>query len=325
MRVDYLWLSGTLSRLLFPLLFISCNFNTPDLSQQPIIQVNSSQLLAFEFAQQLAKELRPLNALAINDKKVLRKTKNQILNRYIIFSIHKEWATLNNIFVSSKELESEIQSIRQQYPDDLSFKTSLAEEGLDMLTWKKQLRLSLLQKKVHAKLTESLPPPTEKEIKSYYKENLHQFLQKPQIKVQQIVVNSKYNAEEILKLLKKGGKPEEIAKKLSITPESRNGGHLGWIEESTLQLFHSGSPPPLRQWSQVAKSPFGYHIFRILGKRDQKTSLLNEVLIEIKQILVEKKKQDYFAKWLEKQLQAITIHKDEALIQSILVKTQGTL
>ena len=311
--------------LISSLFFISCNFNKPDLLQKPIIQVNSSKLLASEFAQLLAKELRPFSSLALNNKEIIQRAKSKILNNYIVSSIHKEWAKTNNIFISNEELESQIQIVRGQYPDDTSFKASLTEGGQNLTSWKEDLRISLLQKKVHLKLAETLPHPTEEEIKTYYKNNSHQFYKKPQVKVQQIVLNSKHEAEEVLRLLRKGKKPDKLAKKFSITPESKDGGHLGWVEEESIHLI---SPPPLprlRQWGPITKSPFGYHIFRILKKRGKEKTPFHEVHVEIKRILLEKKEQVYLSKWLEEQLQSAKIYKDEALIQGILAQTQGAL
>ena len=307
------------------LLPLSCFYTEPDLTQKAVIKVNSSQLLASDFAKQLAEELRPFDSIAISNREILKKIKNRVVENYIISVITKNWADTNNIFISNNELEMQIQTIRGHYPDDLSFRKALAEERLTIESWKKKVKDSLLQKKVQSKVSQLIPSPTEIELKSYYDNNKTQFHKRPQVKIQQIVVSTKDHAQQVLKTLKQKKEPETIAREFSITPEGKNGGYIGWIERNTSPVFDSAFDLKLKKWSPIVKGPFGYHVFRTLSKKNKRTLKFSEVRVEIQRILLEKKEQAHFAAWLEQQLRMTRVYKDKALIEGIVAKTRGKL
>ena len=310
--------------LLVYFLFVSCTWTEPDFSQKVVVQVNSSQLLATDFAKRLVEELRAFDTLAVNNQKIVNTVKDRIVQNFIISAINKEWAKDHHIFVSNDELKNHIKNIQSHYPDDISFRTSLAKEKLDITSWDEKIKDSLLQKKIQLEIAKNIPSPTQEELRDFYKDNLHQFSQKPQVKVQQIVVNTRHHAKAILKTLKKQrGNPEDIAREFSITPEGKSGGHLGWIEKDTSPIFQLAFGLRLKEWSPVVKSPFGYHIFRILGKKKKQTLTFSEARMEIQRILLGKKQQDNFLKWLQKQVRSAQIYQDTELIANIVPQPKG--
>lgn len=309
--------------IFFLLPLFSCTFHKSEWAHKTVVKVNSSKLPATHFAQRLAEELRPFNALAVNNKEILTKVKDRIVKDYIISVVTRDWAATHNIVVSRKELKTRIQDIRSHYPDDLSFRKALAEEKLTLITWSNKIKDSLLQKKVQLKMAQLVPRPTEAELKAYYKNNKSQFSREPRVQIQQIVVNTKDEARQILKALRARKDPEKMAKEFSITPEGQRGGHLGWIEKKVSPTFQSAFDLKIRRWGKIVKSPFGYHIFRVLAKKPKQILKFNEVRVEIFRILLEKREQAYFSTWLERQIRKASVYRNQALIDGIVAKTQG--
>ncbi len=303
----------------------ACQPHEPILSHKTVIKVNSSQFLALDFAKQLSEELRPFNALAVNDHTVLTKTKKRIIDNYIISSIIKDWALTRNISVSKQEVAARTRMIQRQYPDDLSFRKVLAESKIDIKSWRENVKNFLLKEKVHMKLLKKIPPPTKDEMQSYYKENKNKFKTEAQVRIQQIVVKTRESAEQIAKALRIKKNPEKIAKLFSITPEGPRGGYLGWISKNSSSVFQLAFDLELKKWSSIIKSPFGYHIFRVLDRRPPRVRPLSDsdVKNEIQHALREHKEEAHFALWLKKEISKASVYKNEDLIKSILAQTRG--
>ena len=139
------------------------------------------------------------------------------------------------------------------------------------------------------------------------------------------MVSTKDNARQLLKALKKKRDPGKLAREFSITPEGKKGGHLGWIEKDTSPIFESAFGFRLKKWGPIIKSPLGYHVFRVLGKKPKQIPKFNKIRVEIQRILLEKREQAYFSAWLERQIRIARVYKDDALIEGIVAKTRGEL
>ena len=87
-------------------------------------------------------------------------------------------------------------------------------------------------------------------------------------------------AEDVLKQVKKGGKFEDLAKKYSEDPGSKDkGGDLGWITQGqTVPEFEkSAFSLPVGQVSDLVKTQYGFHIIKVLEKETAHTTPFEQV------------------------------------------------
>ncbi len=87
-------------------------------------------------------------------------------------------------------------------------------------------------------------------------------------------------AEDVLKQVKKGGKFEDLAKKYSEDPGSKDkGGDLGWITQGqTVPEFEkSAFSQPVGQVSDLVKTQYGFHIIKVLEKETAHTTPFEQV------------------------------------------------
>jgi peptidyl-prolyl cis-trans isomerase C len=75
---------------------------------------------------------------------------------------------------------------------------------------------------------------SEKELRDYYDEHVWAFQTPEQIKIREIVVDSKEEAHEIRKLIEEGKEFEQIARERSIGATAHSGGELGWFGRGRL-------------------------------------------------------------------------------------------
>ena len=90
----------------------------------------------------------------------------------------------------------------------------------------------------------------------------------------------KKNAEDVLKQAKKGAKFEDLAKKYSEDPGSKDkGGDLGWITQGqTVPEFEKTAFGLEKgQISDLVKTQYGFHIIKVLDKETARTKTFDEV------------------------------------------------
>lgn len=316
------WKSPAMTGLfiLMTSLLSGCPSKYQKISTKPVEKVNDHILTTKQFATQLARRLRSFEALAAKDPNNIQRVKEEILRDFLVKSLTLDWARSQNIVITETALDAEVNKLRANYPDDLSFRRALAQENISFSDWREDLRYTLVEKEVFKKLNEKIRPPTDEELKRYYEDHKDRYKLKERIYIRQIVVDGEAKLDAIKADLK-GGDFEKIAKKFSITPEGKNGGFVGWIEKGTVDyfdpLFTAGGG------LQTIQSPFGFHLVKVEKKSPAATQSLDEVRESIIRDLKAQREQAEYVAWLDAQLRSSKVLKDYELINSIKVDTRG--
>ena len=132
---------------------------------------------------------------------------------------------------------------------------------------------------------------SDEQLKIQYKQNIQQYQVPSRVHAQRIVLMTvgktdaevdeiKKKAEDILKQLKSGGKFDELAKKYSEDPGSKDkGGDLGWIiQGQTVPEFEKtafGLKPG--EISDLVRTQYGFDIIKVLEKEQAHTKTFDEV------------------------------------------------
>jgi peptidyl-prolyl cis-trans isomerase C len=301
---------------------VGCTFGDSKIAAMPVVQVNDQKLTAKEFSEKLARRLKAFDALAAKDPGNVHRAKEEILKNFILQALTDNYAKKNGISISDSELEDEISKFRAGYPDDLSFRRVLAEENLSFSDWKEELRQTLLYRKVFKNITTGAAAPTNSEIQQYYDQHRDLFRRRERIYLRQIVVDDLTKAQQIRDELKKKDFAQ-VAKKVSVAPEAKQGGLVGWIEKGSVDIFDKAFSLPIGGMSPVLESGYGYHIFKVERKAPAGFASLEEVRPLIVDSLRGQKEQALFSKWLDQQIRASHVLRDNALIDSISVETRG--
>lgn len=307
--------------LFISLFLVGCNLS-PLSGHKVALDVNGNKLTAGEFAREMALRLKDQDALAAKDPKTVDQTKQRIVEDFIVQSLSNQWAKQNNLIVKTEELEEQIQKVKANYPDDLAFQQTLANEGVPFKEWREKMQATLLQKLVVKKISETAAPPADAEIKNYYENNRTQFVIREAAQVRQILLSSEGDAKSIETELRKGKSLSSLAKKYSLSPEGAQGGDVGWVEKGLSDIFEPAVKMRIGQRSNIVKSAYGYHIYEVTAHRAGRPKTLNEVKEEIRRILVEKKQQDLYLSWLDEQTRKARIFKNQELIAALKVETK---
>lgn len=135
------------------------------------------------------------------------------------------------------------------------------EEDLEQTVRERLLVGALLQSRAHADVKVSdaeveaawaAIPDSEKRVAAL-------------VHASQIVVRTKEEGEEVVKLLRRGTDFAELARARSLGPEAKNGGDLGWFERGVMPEVIDETCFTLKpgQTSGLVSSEYGYHVFQV--------------------------------------------------------------
>lgn len=135
----------------------------------------------------------------------------------------------------------------------------------------------------------------------------------------QIIVRDRRKAEEILRRLKKGEDFGRVAQEVSIGPEASLGGDLGFFGRGVMPeavdkaVFSLSSG----QISGIVKSPFGYHIFKLLARDEGGRKSFAEVREKILTDIKKQKEEKAYTGWLAGLRARAVIKRNEELLKGI--------
>ena len=232
-------------------------------------------------------------------KKVVWSSINSLVVRIVDDSLILEYGRDRGIILSEAELERAIQDIVKDYPES-NFKETLLTRCIDYNEWKERFRGQLLIKKIVKDHIDSLAPISYQAIKSYYQDKKENFRHPPRAKFMHIVTKNKREAETTLSRLKGGEDMAELVKEQSIHSGIQGDYRMNWNTEDTL-------PKPLSdiifsikvdKLSNIVKTPYGFHIIKVVERQGAGRKELPEVMGEIENRLLSIAIERHYTAWL---------------------------
>lgn len=138
---------------------------------------------------------------------------------------------------------------------------------------------------------------SEEEIKDFYEKNKEDFTPVGQIRAQHILVRTEDEADDVLERLKKGERFEDLAKAVSIDKASaKKGGDLGYFSMGQMvpEFEKAAAELEVGTLSSPVKTPFGYHIIKVLDKKEGASVEFAQVKDMIMQKLSADKQKEVF-------------------------------
>jgi parvulin-like peptidyl-prolyl isomerase len=284
--------------LVFFLSFLGgCNSWGTGLPEHIAAQVNEEQIPTEQFD----REFKELILESDKDAKEtdLGNLRRVCLDQVIERKILVQEARRLGMKVSPEELNQAISDIRTDYPGE-GFGEKLGLKGITLEEWKIRLEEKLLAEKVIRSAFRSQEKIDEKEALQYYEDHRSSFQVGQRVRARQIVVADGEEAIQILKRLKKGEAFEKVATEKSLGPEKVQGGDLGYFSPGERPTeFNHVFNMEVGAISEVIKSPYGYHIFKLEEKIEPRLVSFGEAKLGILQVLAQKKDEENYQKWLK--------------------------
>jgi parvulin-like peptidyl-prolyl isomerase len=269
-------------------------------SGQTITQTQFNDLLA-QAKRSYQTQKRPFPAAGTT---AYQQLKNQAVAYLVQRVEYQQEAAKLGVTVSDKDVAARLVKIKKQYfaGSESRYKKQLAQQGLTDAQVKDDLRASLVQEKIFAKVTANVKV-SDAEVKKYYDQHQSQYGTPEQRDVAHILVKSKSLADKLYKRAQGGENFAKLAKQYSQDPGSKKvGGKLTISKGTTVApfdqtafLLHTG------QISRPVKTTFGYHIIKALSDvKPAKVTPYAKVKKTIRTQLLQQKKSQVTTTWSTK-------------------------
>jgi peptidyl-prolyl cis-trans isomerase D len=198
------------------------------------------------------------------------------------FRFKNEKVKLDYVLIKPEDLESKIT------PDESEIKAAYEKNRANyQVPEKRVIRYALLDVNQLRQNTQV----SDDELKAQYQQDIQQYQVPNRVHVQHILLMTvgktdaeiaeiKNKAEDVLQQAKKGAKFDDLAKKYSEDPGTKDkGGDLGWITQGqTVPEFEKVAfSEPKGSISDLVKTQYGFHIIKVLDKETAHTKPFDEV------------------------------------------------
>jgi parvulin-like peptidyl-prolyl isomerase len=237
-----------------------------------------------------------------------------VVDHYLILEYGKQ----QGLSVTDEELESAVREIKKDYAEK-DFQELLLKGYIDYGEWKEGLREQLLIRKITRKASEASPQVSIEEIKAYYDSHPEEFRRPAVVRFRQIVMRTREEADNLQKRLVQGGDMAATVAQSSKVPASAGSVEPGWfakgdLDESIEKVVFS---LPVGKVSGVVETPYGFHIFEVLGRKPEGVRGLHEAITEIETKLRSERLEAFYSEWIQGLRKAIPVKIDRELLKEM--------
>ena len=311
------YLIGIYSIMFFVLIGTFCEAEQQDPVAEPIAaEVNGERILMSELDRDMKMAMAANPGLAPEaNKEAYTKMKNEILDYLINQELMFQEGKKAELLANDKEIEAETMKVKQNFRSQAEFEQALKQQGLTENKYQDLVkRVMTMRKVIDAKVRPLAKPVTDAEISSFYESHKQNFVDKEKVKASHILIKASSNAsaqekaeakekiESILKEISQDGSNfADLAKKYSQCPSASQGGDLGFFNRGDMvkPFEDSAFSMQIGQVSGIVETNFGYHIIRVVDKKQNRQLALDEVSGQIKEALSDEALNVALADWLK--------------------------
>ncbi len=279
--------------------------------------VNNELITLYDLNQKFEPYVKNIKALGYDEdmeRKTLFKVRSDVLNQLIDNMLAGQQTEKYKLTVTEKEIDSSIERIKSaRYYTDEDLRAGLAQQGLTMEDFRKEIKEQLLRGKLVNLEVKSKIVVTMQNIKSYYDSHPEKYVGEKKYNLWNIYVNiPSYAADSekqsvlrkmqvILDKLEQGQKFEDLVNGDFLTSMQAKGGELGLflLKELSPQLQKIVKNMQAGEFSSILDTEYGYQIIYVQNIIETKTKSLAEAEKEIEDILYKELVDNKYQEWLK--------------------------
>jgi peptidyl-prolyl cis-trans isomerase C len=192
-------------------------------------------------------------------------------------------AKVAGLTVSDAEVQAAVDALAESArASGESFDERLAQDGQTAEQLAEETRERLLAEKWVAQQTRG-EKPSSAEVRAWFEQHRSELDTKDEVHAQQILVATAEEAKSLLDQIRAGAPFEQLARTHGRSPDAQRGGDLGWFARGTMPRQFDDACFSLKpgQVSGVVQTSYGYHLFKVLGRRGPRKRALDEVKEEV--------------------------------------------
>lgn len=257
------------------------------------------------------------NGGAVKGHEFLGDMLTRILDKLIDDMIILDYGRAQKIIIPEEELKARFEKRKSAWRAD-ALEEFLQKSEVSYARFKATIEEQVSVQYVLENLLAEETRVSVDEIRKYYNGKSSEFKVGEQVRIRQIVTDTQEKADVLLKRLKGGENFAKLAVNHSLSPDRAKGGDSGYFERGTYPREFDEVCFKLAKGeiSNVVKSDYGYHIFKLLDKRPAHVMTLLEATPIIQQRLYEEKMLKIFPKWMEDARKGVSITVHENILES---------
>ena len=232
--------------------------------------------------------------------------KSGLMNQLIEQELIRQEAAKRGIQVADADVEAKLAEIKKAFPSEAVLAEKLKANGLDLTSFKTQIRDQLEVERVVRDVTKEggVPDP---DVRKYYDQHRELYNKQEEVHARHVLVKDEVVAKMVAAKLKAGGDFKELAKQYSEDEGSKGaGGDLGYFVRGRMvkEFEQAAFTTPVGLVTPLVKTRFGYHIIKVEDKRAPRVQPFSEVQAEIRGNLESERRRGAFGAWLDQRKQA---------------------
>ncbi len=230
-------------------------------------------------------------------------------------------ARKKNLLATDKEVDEQLAGIRQRFPSQKEFDAALEKNGFTLATLREAIRVNLTQKRLADAVASA--EVSDDEVRKQFDSNRSQYDKPAQIKASHILFRISDKSQEavaqakakiVQSKLADGAKFEDLAQQYSDDRGSAaRGGDLGYVTKGALVKEFEDAAWALKpgQTSGLVRTQYGLHIIKVFEVKEAQKADLEKVKGEIRQQLLQAKREKAFEGWLDQRRKVAKIERFE--------------
>ena len=224
---------------------------------------------------------------------------NKFLEQIIDKTIVEQEAKQAGITVSDEELDFTLKEIKSRYKlNEQEMEKALKKQNMTEESFREQWKFQLLTQKLMESKVQGNVAVTDQEIKEYYQQTYGDYDEDiSEIRIAHILIlndgpGALQKATKIADEAKAGEDFPKLAKEYSQdTMSAQNGGDLGYFKKGDLveSLEFAVQDVQINEVVGPVESPGGYHIIKVLDKKDSKIGIPQSYSNEIRNTIYSQK------------------------------------
>ncbi|MBR7799688.1 peptidylprolyl isomerase [Undibacterium fentianense] len=208
----------------------------------------------------------------------------QIIERMIIDRLQIQLAKEQGMRVDDLMLDRALQRMAEQNKTSLQeMRNQIEREGTSFGAFREEIRDDIMTQRIREREVDSKLQVSELEVDNFIAAqeaapnknqeiNLgHIMVRIPENATPEVIAQRNARVQEVYKKLRIGDDFAKLAATYSDSNEALKGGEVGWREQDKIPTIFSDAVNKITfvgGFSEIVRSPNGFHIFKLLGKRD---------------------------------------------------------
>jgi peptidyl-prolyl cis-trans isomerase C len=302
------------------IILITACISRREQSQQfaTVATVNGVPIKEDDLRFRLNLEKNPFDDTKLTDLNFITELKHRVLNRMIENNLILEWGKQNGITLTQEEIDKGISRLKEGYTGR-EFELMLEERSIPSSKWQELAQENLFIDKVVDTFVSKKTTVTPHEVEVYYKDHSDEFKVGERVRVRHIVTDTLEKAQRLQEAVDKGENFAKVAIMHSLSPDRSSGGDLGYFERGThpIEFDQTCFSMEIGQISPIVKSPYGFHLFKLIDKKPAGILAFEEVAARIQAELLKKKMAQNYQNWLEEVKSTATIDINEKALKKM--------